>query len=175
MLLLYIYRLFDDYGVENCRILQLEAYPCQTREELNTREGYYIKNTECVNKNVAGRTTKEYRQDNKTEIEKQYQEWKNNNKEHVKKYKKTYYEEHKEKSKVCNKSNYQRNKEQLLEQHLCDCGKYYTYCHQKRHEKSQYHQNYLNQLKQKPEPEQEPKEKEKPLEAQMHKLKPLIP
>ena len=81
-----VYKLFDDYyGVENCRILQLEAYPCQTREELNTREGYYIKNTECVNKYVAGRTTKEYKQHNKTDIEKSIiHEWKNNNKEPVK-------------------------------------------------------------------------------------------
>ena len=38
----------------------IENYPCQSKKELNRREGQHIRNTEnCVNKNVAGRTPKE--------------------------------------------------------------------------------------------------------------------
>ena len=54
--------LFDEYGVENCKILLLEDYPCKTKEELLRREGEYIKNNECLNRCIAGRTAKEYKQ-----------------------------------------------------------------------------------------------------------------
>ena len=35
--------IFDKYGIENCKILLLENYPCSNREELHKREGEYIK------------------------------------------------------------------------------------------------------------------------------------
>jgi hypothetical protein len=47
---------------------------------LNAREGHYIKNIMCVNKNIAGRTQKEYRDDNKEKL-KEYK--KNRNKKLV--------------------------------------------------------------------------------------------
>ena len=34
--------LFDKYGVESCRIELLELYPCESREELKRRAGYWI-------------------------------------------------------------------------------------------------------------------------------------
>lgn len=51
--------LFDEYGIDNCKILLIESYPCNSKEELLAREGYYIQSTECVNKCVPGRTTEE--------------------------------------------------------------------------------------------------------------------
>ncbi len=77
------YELFDLYGVENCQIVLLEAYPCETKDEKNAREGHYIKTIPCVNKYIAGRTMKENYQDNKEkkiEYQKQY------NKENIIKY-----------------------------------------------------------------------------------------
>ena len=50
----YVFELFEKYGVENCNIYLVELYPCETKEELLSREGYYIKNNMCVNKYVAG-------------------------------------------------------------------------------------------------------------------------
>ena len=47
--------LFDKYGVENCKFLLLEDYPCKTKEELLRREGEYIKKNECLNRCVARR------------------------------------------------------------------------------------------------------------------------
>ena len=38
------------------------------KEELNKREGYHIQNNNCINKNVAGRTFKEYIELNKDKI-----------------------------------------------------------------------------------------------------------
>ena len=53
---------FDKYGLENCKIEWVEDYPCNSKKELARREGFYIQNTRCVNKNVAGRTNEECRQ-----------------------------------------------------------------------------------------------------------------
>ena len=57
--------LFDEFGVENCKIELVEDFPCENREQLRKREGYHIQNTECINKNIAGRTLKEWKQDHK--------------------------------------------------------------------------------------------------------------
>ena len=53
------YALFDKCGVEHCKIELIEDYPCESREQLAKREGHYIKQEECINKVVAGRTVKE--------------------------------------------------------------------------------------------------------------------
>jgi hypothetical protein len=48
------FSLFDKYGLENCKIELVELYPCGSRNELEMREGYYISNNKCLNKNLAG-------------------------------------------------------------------------------------------------------------------------
>ena len=53
--------LFDIYGVDNCNILLLESYSCLNKDELRQREGFYIKSIPCVNKNIPGRSNKEYK------------------------------------------------------------------------------------------------------------------
>jgi hypothetical protein len=54
--------LFENNKVVKCHLV--EAYPCNTREELEARERFYIENNPCVNIVVPGRTQKEYYQDN---------------------------------------------------------------------------------------------------------------
>ena len=49
----------------NCKIVLLELYPCNSKDELLARERYYIENFDCVNKKIPGRTMKEYVEDNK--------------------------------------------------------------------------------------------------------------
>jgi len=71
-----------DYKIE-----LLEHYPCNNRQELCKKEGEYIKANECVNIHIAGRTMKEYYQDN---IEK-YKQYNKNNKERIKQYYKEYH------------------------------------------------------------------------------------
>ena len=72
--------LFNEYGVENCKIELIEYFKCDSLQELRKREGQVIKNTECVNKWVAGRTQKEYREDNKDKIKEQDKNRYENNK-----------------------------------------------------------------------------------------------
>ena len=40
----------------------IENYPCNSKEELNRREGSFVRSVECVNKNIPGRTKKEYQE-----------------------------------------------------------------------------------------------------------------
>ena len=54
-----VFDIFDEFGIENCKIELIENYPCNCKEELLRREGHYIKNTDCVNKVVPHRTEEE--------------------------------------------------------------------------------------------------------------------
>ena len=76
--------LFNEYGVENCKIELIQYYKCDTMQELRRKEGEHIKNNECVNKYVAGRTQKECKDDNKDNIKQYKQEWYEINKEEIK-------------------------------------------------------------------------------------------
>ena len=57
--------LFEEYGIENCKIVLIETYPCNNKDEKNAREGHFIKELNCVNKIIVGRSLKQYRDDNK--------------------------------------------------------------------------------------------------------------
>jgi hypothetical protein len=59
-----------EYG--DAYIELLEDYPCESNIELEHREAELIRELDCVNKIIPGRTLKEYYQDNKDKI-KQYQ------------------------------------------------------------------------------------------------------
>ena len=60
---------FDDWYIE-----LIEYFPCTSREELHKREGELIREMNCVNKVIAGRTQKEYRKDNEQKL-KEYMQW----------------------------------------------------------------------------------------------------
>ena len=63
-----VYELFEKYGVENCSIVLVEKFPCDSREELHARERFYIKNNKCVNKYIPLRSKKDYYIDNVDKI-----------------------------------------------------------------------------------------------------------
>jgi hypothetical protein len=54
------------------------------KEQLLTREGFYIKNNECVNKQVAGRTKREYYEDNEEKMKAYKSQWAKDNRERIK-------------------------------------------------------------------------------------------
>ena len=47
---------FDDFYIE-----LYENYPCNSKEELNKREGEVIREIGTLNSNIAGRTKEEYK------------------------------------------------------------------------------------------------------------------
>ena len=58
-----------EYGFENFYIELIENHPCECKEELVAREGYWIRQIGTLNAIVAGRTTKQYYDDNKQQIQ----------------------------------------------------------------------------------------------------------
>ena len=71
----------------------LEEYPCDSKAELDRREGEIIKATEnCVNKVIPGRTQKEYVEVNRDRISKYKKEYFELNRDHIEQYQKEYRE-----------------------------------------------------------------------------------
>ena len=92
---LTVYKIFDAHGVNNCKILLIENYPCESRTELEKREGEFMKSIECINKNRAGVNYKE------------------NPKEYTKTYNKQYYIKNKDNLLMKRKIQYHNKKKQL--------------------------------------------------------------
>jgi len=126
---------------DNYKIILIDNYPCNSKEELEREERKYIESIKCVNKNVPGRIGKEYQKEyyenNKDKIKEYYE----NNKEKIKEYKKEYNENNKEKIKESNKEYRENNKEKILKKNKikieCEyCKSFVTPTSLKRHQKS---------------------------------------
>jgi len=104
------YLLFDKYGIENCKIILLESFPCKSSDELKSRETFYIKSNKCVNKYIPCRTKEEYNIDNKEKIREDIKEYQIDNKEKIKEYMKEYRLKNKEKLREYKLNYYQKNK-----------------------------------------------------------------
>ena len=49
-----MYKIFNEYGKENCKLDLVSNYPCHSKQALLKRGGFYIQSTEGVNRCVAG-------------------------------------------------------------------------------------------------------------------------
>jgi adenylate kinase family enzyme len=121
------FSLFDKYGLENCKIELVELFPCQSKAELERREGYWIKHETCVNKFVAGRTHREYLEDNRERILESLRQYNIQNKEQI--------GVRRKKHRLDNNYNEQRK-----EKTTCTvCGSCFRKWDNNRHEKSKKH------------------------------------
>jgi len=112
----------------NYDIVLIENVPCTTKDELRKRERHYIESLVCVNKVVVGRSTREYKIDNKETIKIQQKSYRLENNDKIKDYR--------EKNQV------------IINQHFkCYCGGKYTYSHKAEHMRSNGHLRYLNTIK----------------------------
>jgi hypothetical protein len=75
--------IFDKYGIDNCQIILLETFPCDSEDALTSREAFYIKSLTCVNKVIPHRTRLEYRIDNKGIIKEKAKEYNIANKDSI--------------------------------------------------------------------------------------------
>jgi len=99
---------------EGYQIILVESFECNNKDELRKKERWYIENNECVNKQIPGRTRKEYRLQNKEKIKKQRKEYELKNKDKIKEHRKEYELKNKEKIKERHKEYYLKNKEKIL-------------------------------------------------------------
>ena len=109
---------------------------CNSKDELSAIEGEYIRELKCINKNIAGRTDKQYRADN-PEKNKKYRE---DNVEKIKQYYIDNFDKIKEQTKIYKKDNDDKLKQKIK----CECGGNHTYANISIHLKSIKHQKYLN-------------------------------
>lgn len=105
-------KLFEE-DENNVLIYLIENFPCNNKDELRAREGYYIKQYNCVNMKLAGRT------------------------------KKMYSDEHKEEKKHYDLQFRELNKEKIYKKNLCECGGTYLTKHSSTHFKTKKHLNYI--------------------------------
>lgn len=89
----------------------LELCPCDTIEELKQRELHYIREMNCVNKNIPLRDVKQYREDNKEHIKEVRSAYYEANAERLREEAKEYHRTHREEE----ADYYQKNKERLLQ------------------------------------------------------------
>jgi hypothetical protein len=101
----------------DAKIELLENFSCNNIEELNKREGELIRQykDKCVNIQIAGRTPKEYREDNRDKIAERDKKYYEEHTEQIAEYHKKYREEHKEEIAENKKIYYEENKEKILE------------------------------------------------------------
>jgi hypothetical protein len=130
--------LLDKYGVENCKIYLVESYPCETKEELLSREGYYIKNNKCVNKKVAGRTMQRYKEENKEKIRDYKKKYQQDNKIMLSVKSKTYRDANKDSAQA-------RGKEYRKIRYTCSCGSEVSLAHKHDHLKTKKHIEWQNE------------------------------
>lgn len=104
-----------DYYIE-----LLETYPCNNEFELYRKEGEYQKSMKCINRNIAGRTIKEWREDNKEIQSIKRKKYRIENAEKIKSY-----------------------SSQVV---VCECGFHSSYNHFARHKRSKKHIDLMNKL-----------------------------
>ena len=97
------------------KMIPIEKYPCNGKEELEIRERYHIELLKSkLNKNIPTRTRKEYLNDNKDILNEKRKEYRNSNKEKIKELKKKHYDSNKEIINEKRKQYHNANREKLL-------------------------------------------------------------
>lgn len=109
----------------------IEQYENLTKEQLNRHEGEFIRAMDCVNKCVAGRTKKEYRDDKKEMIELKDKEYRDNHKNDKKEY----------------DAKFRKKKEDEIKKKIkCECSGTYQNKNKNKHFKTKQHCDYISSL-----------------------------
>jgi hypothetical protein len=125
-----VYKFIRDNGDwNNFNMIEIEKYSCKNKFEKLKRERYWYEELNAkLNSDYPNRCKKDYLTDNKDKILEKNREYRINNKDKILENKKEYYE---------------NNKNKILEKQLCICGKEYTSINKIRHNKSKFHQKYI--------------------------------
>jgi hypothetical protein len=126
-----LYAKMREYGAEEFYIELIEEFPCDNIEQLRKREGHFIRDIGTLNHLIAGRTKKEwtdeniehmkevkhlYYQNNKEYIDERNKEYTKAHMSEIKQYRSEYYQANKEKASMQQKQRYEKNKEAIRQQ-----------------------------------------------------------
>ena len=149
-----LYKHMLELDVDNVYIEQLENYPCNDVLELWAQEGHYIREIGTLNKQIAGRTKKDYREEHKEEIQQYYKDnielikqYYEDHKESIKEQQKHYYEDNKERIVQRIKHYYEDNNKHINERLTCNiCGCQVCRRSMTRHQKSQKCKSFVKPI-----------------------------
>lgn len=151
--------LFDEFGIENCKIILLESYDVSSKDELKSKEQIWIDKIPNCNKYKAFRTEeqkkeyqqkydKQYRIDNREKIAEKYKVYAEEHKEQIAERQAKYREDNHEKIVEDKKTYYEKNNEKILlaqaEKITCECGLILSKNNLAAHKRSQKHLDFEN-------------------------------
>jgi hypothetical protein len=134
----------------------IEECPCDNRDQLKAIEGKWIRQfkkdygDKCVNKQIAGRSKKQYQIDNEERLKEYRKKYGEINREQILEKKKKYYQENKEtfaiKGKEYKLKNSDKIKKNKSEKIVCECGCLIARNHLARHKKTKKHLEMLDNI-----------------------------
>lgn len=144
-------------------IVLVEDYPCERKEQLMSRERYYIETMTCVNRTMPISSIEQTKQKQKEyylenierlrELNKEYHHiygklYREKNKEYITERRKKFYEENKDKFKEKNKDRYEKNKEVISAKRKqdiydCECGSSILKTNRAQHFKTKKHLDHI--------------------------------
>jgi len=120
----------------------------ESKNALHRKEGEYIREKNCVNKRIEGRTKQEYAKDNKEHISNYKKQWREEHVEERAEYLKKYREEHKVEEKQYREKHKEefakKRKERDKKKYTCVCGSICSIAGKSEHERSQKHQIFIS-------------------------------
>lgn len=151
-----LYQFMKENDLSKFNIVLIEDFPCNSKKELNNREGLYqrkYKDT-LLNDRIEGRTKKEYHEDNKKQIKKYMYEYRIKNNDKLKEYdknrknKEERYKKHNEWSKIPENKLKLKEKERERRKNkiICPCGSKYSIRIKPKHFQTKKHQDYIKKL-----------------------------
>jgi len=140
-----LYDKMNTLGSEHFKIVLIEKYPCNSKEELNSREEYWRKELKAVlncyvciqdeehKKTQRKKWSSAYR--SKPESKLKEREYHQANKAHRNEYNRNYYSE--------NTDKFKEYQEKQKEKITCECGRTFVRGIKLRHERTKVHMNWL--------------------------------
>ena len=125
--------------IDNNKIINItliEKFPCNSKTELDKREGQYHRSMPCINKQIAGRTRAEYKEDNKDKIKEQRKQYREKNKDAIAEYNAQYYEK--------NKASILANQAEKI---TCECGSVIRINDLAKHKRTKRHCEFIKNNK----------------------------
>jgi hypothetical protein len=92
----HLHQKMYDVGVEHFYIELIENCPCENKEELCKREGFFIREMGTLNSYIAGRSRREHQIDNRLSLKAYKKQYNDTHKTEQLEYRKHYYETNKD-------------------------------------------------------------------------------
>jgi hypothetical protein len=142
---------FEIVKFDDCYIELFENYPCNSKSELERREGEIIRaDDNATNRIIVGRTIKEWREDNADKLKQQRKQYYIENADKLKQQHKQYYIDNADIRKQYSKQYFTDNADKIkLHQtvkHECPCGGKHTTANKSIHSKTKKHTKYLETI-----------------------------